>query len=198
MTDNAKQVFAFVKRKTEWLDKRKSEPDGRAALARLRRGVGKKPGTVPDLWQLTLEGLPEALLSKTGEPTIGENAAYAALTLYALHQQGKEKNMCIENISIGTALRRLIQISKDENKTSVTRRFNMAATSDSFSEISHHLRGLVQLLKSKDVPIYYPKLAEDLYWFQCPDGRDAIRLRWGQDFYRQSSNENQKEQEEDR
>lgn len=62
----------------------------RAQLAMLRRGVGKKPGDLPELWGILFGDLPEEFLSVSGEPTREEWAVYTALTLYALHQQGSE------------------------------------------------------------------------------------------------------------
>ena len=48
----------------------------------------------------------------------------------------------------------------------------------------NHLRGLIQLLRSKEIPLDYVDLAGDLYEFQMPGGAARVRLRWGQDFYR--------------
>jgi CRISPR system Cascade subunit CasB len=191
MTEKAKQVGAFVKHKIERLQESKNESAARATLARLRRGIGKAPGSMPELWDATLNGLPEALLSNGDVPSRGEWAVHTALTLYALHQQGKDlKEQCMnrKGESLGVAIRKLIDPEKD-NEEAVTRRLNAAATSDSFEEFTRHLRGLIELLKSKGIPIDYPALAEGLYWFQFPDMRDGIRLRLGQDFFR--SNEKQ-------
>ena len=57
-------------------------------------------------------------------------------------------------------------------------------------EMSYHLRGLVQLFKSKDIPLDYPQLARDIYEFQFPNSRDQVRLRWGQAFYRSDKEDN--------
>ena len=85
-------------------------------------------------------------------------------------------------------------IENEEDEKRIKRRFDAAATSDSLDEISHHLRGLIQLLKDKDITLDYPALTEDLYWFQFPEARDSVRLRWGRDFYRnRNSEENESE-----
>ena len=57
-----------------------------AVLARLRRGIGKRPGEIPELWEwmMTDEQL------RFSEPTYEEWASYIALTLYAFHQQGND------------------------------------------------------------------------------------------------------------
>ena len=52
-------------------------------------------------------------------------------------------------------------------------------------ELSHHIRGLVQLFKAKSVKLDYIRLAEDLYWFQDTNKRKNVQLKWGEDFYRE-------------
>lgn len=68
-----------------------SSSDGavKASLANLRRGIGTTPGDIPELWELFLQDLPEEMLSRSGVPTHAQWAVYIALTLFALHQQGK-------------------------------------------------------------------------------------------------------------
>lgn len=191
MSGEAKQAGAFVKQKIIWLTKSNNESMVRATLAKLRRGIGKPPGSQPDLWNITLNGLPETLMSKSGEATRGEWAVHTALTLYALHQQGKNlKEHCMnqEGISLGAAVRKLVNSNRD-NEEAVRRRFLSAVVSDSFEKFCWLLRGVIQLLKTKNIPLDYPMLTEDLYWFQFPDWQDSVRLKWGQDFYRTTKSE---------
>ena len=57
-------------------------------LAQLRHGIGKKPGEVPEMWELLFNGFPEELMSRNGEPSWAEWAVSLSLCMYALHQQG--------------------------------------------------------------------------------------------------------------
>lgn len=185
MADQAKLVKAFVKRRIAELMHASNEAAVRAKLANLRRGVGKAPGSMSELWDVTLDGLPEALYSRDGEPTRGEWATYTALSLFALHQQGsdwKTNPANAEGATLGASVRRLVR--PDEDEARIKRRFNAVVTAESISETAHHLRGLIQLLKSEGIPLDYPALAEDLYFLQCDGARDAVKLKWGQDFYR--------------
>lgn len=85
--------------------------------------------------------------------------------------------------SLGTSVGSLV---KEENDfLRIKRRFDAAATSDSLAEFSHHLRGLIQLMRDKAIPLDYAGLASDLYFYQSRDARDSVRLRWGRDFYQQ-------------
>jgi len=190
MSNEAKQAGEFIKSKLYWLSEKANEAEARATLAKLRRGIGKAPGCLPELWDITLNGLPEGMFSNDDVPSYGEWAVHTAMTLYAMHQQGKDiKKQCMdkEGEYFGSVVRKLVKNDEDEQR--VKRRFDAAATSSSIEEFSHHLRGLVQMLKSKDLPLDYSKLTEDLYWFQIPAMRDSIRLRWGQDYYRVRRNE---------
>jgi CRISPR system Cascade subunit CasB len=191
MASEAKQASEFVKRKINWLVESSNESTVKATLAKLRRGIGKAPGSQPELWDATLNGLPEALLSKTEKPTRGEWAVHTALTLFALHQQGKSlKERCMnrEGESLGTAVRKLIEFDRN-NEEAVRRRFYAAVVSDSFERFCWQLRGMIQLLKAKSIPLDYPRLTEDLYWFQLLERQDSIRLKLGQDFYRTSKSD---------
>lgn len=185
MSEATKQVKAFIKNQITRLSESRNDSLVRATLAKLRRGIGKAPGSMPELWAVTFDGLPETLTRKWVEPTYGEWAVHTTMTLYALHQQGKdiqENCMNKEGESLGISLRKLIKDEEDELR--VKRRFDAAATSDSLEEFSYHLRGLIQRLKAEDLPLDYVELAEDLYRFQFSEARDSIRLKWGRAFYR--------------
>ena len=171
------------------------EPQRRAELAELRRGVGRQPGDLPALWGALLADMPEQLQGSNG-PSKAEWAVYTALTLFALHQQGEAGvSMNQPGRTLGGAVRQLAEktaAGQDWTESSILRRFNALATAEEITEISHHLRGMIQLLsaaKDGGIPLDYPQLAADLYELQCADPRYAqtpanVRLRWGQDLYR--------------
>ena len=85
----------------------------------------------------------------------------------------------------------------DEEKwaeSSVCRRFNILATADSMPEISHYLRGMIQLLRREKIPLDYPQLAVDLYRLQFVESAPNVRLQWGRELYTIEKSE-QKEKE---
>ncbi|WP_295715839.1 type I-E CRISPR-associated protein Cse2/CasB [uncultured Mitsuokella sp.] len=163
----------------------------KAALARLRRGIGKNIGEMPELLGFVL---PEEELSSfpLQEAQI-EKALYTALTLYALHQQGcancVSTNMTEGDSSVshknsfGHAVRKLWNITNNQN--GVSRRFDQVLTAKDLQELSTHARGLINLMKQQGVSIDYPSFAVDLYWFQQLDYRKDVILSWGKDFYMQ-------------
>ncbi len=184
MSVTTNDVRSYVKKKL-FLLRERGDNSIAAELAKLRRGVGCAPGEIPELWGYFLEDMPEEMLSVNGAPTFAEWACYTALTLFALHQQGSDiKTGCVnaEDMPLGKAIR-LLAPNEDE-LPAVRRRFNSMATSDDIAEAAGHLRGLVQLLRSKNIPLDYPALAADLYDFQFSDRLPRVRLRWGEQFYR--------------
>ena len=199
-------IKGYVNGKISWLWNL-PENQRRAELAKLRRGIGHAPGELPELWGSLLQGMPESFYGTNG-PSHEERAVYLALTLYALHQQSND-TACVSQpgSTLGRAVRRLaeqtVAAGQDWTESSILRRFNALATAEEIAEISHHLRGMVQLLrtaKEGSIPLDYPQLAADLYGLQCDAPQLAqvpvnVRLRWGQDLYRNEKNESPETQE---
>ncbi|MDD6203920.1 MAG: type I-E CRISPR-associated protein Cse2/CasB [Firmicutes bacterium] len=179
-------IIGFTSARIRSILSEPSDSAARASLARLRRGIGHTPGELPELWGEFLLGMPEELMGSGTAISREEWAVYTALTLFALHQQGKDRRsepMHAQNISLGAAANRLIK-NESEDRERVARRFYAAATASDMQELAHHLRGLVTLLRAENIPMDYVRLAADLYFFQNPDTVDSIRLRWGEDFCR--------------
>lgn len=154
-----------------------------AGLARLRRGAGKPVGSVHDILQYTLAD--EFVRPGAGdEPTIEETAAHISMALWAVHQQSQRARMHQRGIGLGRAVRRLHPEEPGATPGPVVRRFQALGTADSLSELVHHTRGMVQLLRTKAIPLDYGLLADELVWWQRPGGAAAVRLRWGREFYR--------------
>lgn len=181
------EVHDFVERKIEYIS---SSPDRNSMLAKLRRGLGKEPYEEPGCFEIVFSGIPPSLVGKSddiGTLSDEEKAIYTALTLCALHMQGNDWQGKSDQ-SFATAVRSLIPAG-EENEESINRfkrRFDATITSTDLKELSSHARGLVQLMRSSDKPVYfdYPRFASDLYELQKPYGRGRVRTRWGLDFYR--------------
>ena len=94
--------------------------------------------------------------------------------------------MWAPKIGLGKAVRRLSDKKGEEPEESgAYRRFCALITAGSMEEVSHHLRGLIQLLRSESLPLDYPQLAQDLFLFQLADSAPRVKLRWGQDYFSQ-------------
>ncbi|PSS43030.1 type I-E CRISPR-associated protein Cse2/CasB [Arthrobacter woluwensis] len=158
-------------------------PDAASVLARLRRGVAKEPGDDAWVWTQVMEGFPEQLSGRGDAPSAGERAAYAAMTLYAVHQQSKNQPMHRKGTSMGSAVGRLgLSKGGDGVSHAVKRRFDALMTFASFAELQHHARGLIQQLRAHDIPLDYAWFAEDLRLLQHSGTAPGVQLRWGRDF----------------
>ena len=198
----ATDVYAFTAGKLAHLLNMKNEGQQKAQLAELRRGVGKQPGDLPQLWGSLLEGMSEDMMGASGSASYAEWSVYTAMTLFALHQQGHDVHQepmhrTPENdgfsVSIGAAAAQLVH-SEDERER-VLRRFHQAATASEREEMAYHLRGLVQLLRQEGVALDYALLAKELYLYQYPENQTGVRLRWGEDFYKPLNRKQESEEE---
>lgn len=173
-------VYRYVASKIEYIRSISDTGAGRGIMANLRHGIGKKVGELPELWGMVFEGIPDELTGYR-EASNAEWAVYTALTLYALHQQGKEECMHDKNTSLGTASAHLVE--NDDDMGRILNRLNLVATSVSQEDLAYHLRSVVQLLKSKSISLDYARLAKELYLFHRQETADYIKLSWGRDFY---------------
>lgn len=175
---------AYVNQRIRLQQNSSNESLIKATLAKLRRGIGKTPGSSPDIWEDTIGRLPESLQGEYNKPNYAEWASHLAITFFAFHQQSldiKDKQMHKEGETLGRAVRKLVTSPEDEAR--IKRRFDQVATADSQEELAHHLRGLISLLRAGEIPLDYAALARDLYLYQIEEARDGVRLRWGRDFY---------------
>lgn len=155
---------------------------GVQAVATLAAAAGREPGSSLKIMAWTLDGLPAGYEPSEGA-SWSENAAHTAITLCALHQRSTRSAPAHKDgVGFGRAIGELHRTSA--NQEGVLRRFNAAGTSESWPELTTHVRGLVNLLKSSGLRLDYGLLARDLEQFQDPDRRDNVRLRWGRGFYR--------------
>lgn len=191
-----KEVGKFVSRKIFSLTKSLDFGSTKASLAQLRRGVGKQPGELPELWGEFLQDLPEELMSNNDETSREEWAVYTALTLFALHQQGHSEPMNAEGDEnhLGRAVRKLVHSEGDQsNEERVKFKLGLAASSDDMTELSYRLRTLVNLLSGENIKLDYAELAKDIFLFQSENYADKIRMKWGRDYYRNYKNDSESE-----
>jgi CRISPR system Cascade subunit CasB len=154
-----------------------------AALARLRRGVGKPAGSVNEILQYTVSDTfagPDA----TDDPTPAEIAAHVALTLYAVHQQSQRTPMHQRGYGLGRSMRMLHPEDFGTTVPPLLRRFQVLGSAQNLDELVHHSRGVVQLLRGQSIPLDYGLLADELTLWQRRGGASMVRLRWGREFYR--------------
>lgn len=143
--EEVKLVREEMYKRVQELIRQKGTSGGRAALANLRRGIGKMPGEMPELWGVFLNKMSPELFSKSNEPSMAEWAIYISMTMFALHQQGSTEAVHCEGRSLGSAAADLMEEKTDENRERIMRRFGPVVTAKDMPELSHHIRGLVPL-----------------------------------------------------
>ncbi|MEU5002052.1 type I-E CRISPR-associated protein Cse2/CasB [Streptomyces sp. NPDC021622] len=155
-----------------------------ATLARLRRGAGRAPMAVPDLWGLIdlSELSADPQLAGEDAQVRAQNAAYAALTLWALHQQSRQKPMHRrDGLGLGGAVRRLMPGNDIDEP--VRKRFVRAGAAPTWDALTVRLREVVTLLRREEITLDYALLADQLHTWQHPHRRAAVRDAWGRSFH---------------
>lgn len=168
------------------LEESKELSKTKATLSNLRNSVGRPSAENLEGIKLLYQFILEEFYTKYSKLTYEENAILTTLQLYAIHQQSEidsvnntEKKDGWDNVGESIA-----EIRTEDNFLSLDRRFNAMITSQSFEELSNHLRQLIKILKgSKElIKINYPKLAQDLYDF-ARGYDERVRLNWSRAYY---------------
>lgn len=155
----------------------------RAQLAELRKSsslnIMDNPLALGKVLFIMSGDFVEKLAGKTDEPSPSEQAAFAALTLFGLHMQSATKPMHTAEVSFARACGKLYATgTSDSIKSRVDA---MLLARDEKSRLLQ-IRSLVSLLRSKELPCDYGKLASDLRALMNPKRRPGVQLRWGRDF----------------
>jgi len=132
-----------------------------AALAVLRRGLGKPPGVPPETCRYVVPYLPHGCDWRV------ESCYYLVASLFAHYpvKGGKDRG------NLGATLARVAKSRKAEPSTQ--RRF-LRLLNCEFTELDRHLRGAVSLARSARLPVDWRKLLEDLLQWESPK-QAAIR-----------------------
>lgn len=150
-----------------------AEREDRAALAALRRGMGKPPGGAPEMFPYVVPWVPPNASPWQEEPY------YLVAALFALHPMdwpAAEEDHRPTNL--GRSFARLANAS---DSASVERRF-VALLNCHRDDLPEHLRHAVSLLASHDVPINWARLLRDIHgwdWEDHPVQRAWARAFWG-------------------
>ncbi len=148
-----------------------------AALAALRRGLGKEPGTVPEMYPYVVRFLPDTSWPRQEMPY------YLVASLFAWHQQDWPEPGAP---GLGGSLARLRLKQAEERHTplepgdSVERRF-VALLNSSRDDLPDHLRQVIGLLRSADIPINWLTLLQDIQGWESASRR--VQRRWAREFW---------------
>jgi CRISPR system Cascade subunit CasB len=155
-----------------FIDRLKHLADGqeRGALASLRRGLGKPPGTVAEMYRYV-----EPFLGDLGGGArFKESAFYLVAALFALHPKSTDEG------NIGT---HLAKTRTDAGADALERRFTalLAAHPD---DLPDYLRQAISFLKSKEEPVNWLQLLRDLQnWEKRDDLKFSVQKHWARSFW---------------
>lgn len=147
----------------------------RAALARLRRGLGKEPGTVMEMYPYISRQI----------PTTGDDSVYFLIAaLFGLYPDAErtKSNLGGSLLMLENKLHQQRGSSSDDNKiSSVERRF-VALLNAKEEDLPTHLRQIIGLLKSNEIPINWFRLLKDIK-FWSSEGKYNSRRKWAKGFW---------------
>ncbi len=141
--------------------------DDRAALAHLRRGLGRPPGTVVDMFPYVARWVPPEA------PRAVEETHYLVAAFFASHPApGGTGNL-------GDCFRRVVR-DDERSAPAVERRFAalLAAHPD---DLDFYLRQAVSFLRTKEMPIDWHQLYQDVRWWGDPAKR--VQRNWARSFW---------------
>ncbi len=153
--------------------------EDRAALACLRRGLGRPPGTVADMFPYVARWVPP------DASRAFEEVHYLLAALFAAHPSaGGTGNM-------GDHFRRVVR-EDEAGATAVERRFTalLAAHPD---DLDFYLRQAVSFLRSKEVPVNWHQLYADVRRWGDPERR--VQRQWARSFWGYTAESGQAEKE---
>jgi CRISPR system Cascade subunit CasB len=152
----------------EYLEKLEAGQD-RAALAALRRSLGKSPGQAAEAHRHVLWVSP---------PSWEELAYYLVAGLFALHPASWRKEEGDKQLTNFGASFAWLRSKTDSD--SIEKRF-VALLDCHEDDLAEHLRHAVSLLKSKEIPVDWAQLLRDLRNWNHEDR--FVQRRWARAFW---------------
>jgi len=148
----------------------KGNGGSKAALATMRRGLGKSPGEATEMFRYVIPLLPENCHRDR------ERAYFLIASLFSLHPVSTDADA-----SMGAHFAAM-RAQAPQRTESLERRFT-AMLSAHPDDLPSHLRQAIRLLKSKDVAINWSRLLNDLANWSHPNWSERIKTRWAHDFW---------------
>lgn len=142
-----------------------AQKQDRGALSALRRGLGKEPGTAPEMFRYVEPFLPYSR-SKSYE-----SACYLVAALFAFHSLSTSGG----NFGAHFAMAR-----SENGDDALERRFTTLLSCHP-EDLPDYLRQAVSFLKSKDIPVNWNQLFWDLQNWDEEDRR--VQKKWANSFW---------------
>lgn len=141
----------------------------RGPLARLRLGLSE--GTRHEAWPV-LGGL-------FGELAVGHPVFKTVGGCFALHPAASTPDVG----NFGETMRNAIGKDKMREAKEPHARFRRLLACSSRDEICEHIRHAIRLARSREAPVNYRKLFEDLWWWEHPRWGDRVKIEWAKAYW---------------
>lgn len=146
------------------------ERPNRAALAALRRGLGKQPGEAPDMFPYVIPAL-------EGVHPRDEWAYFSVASLFGMYPAPWKRGTGENGRNFGSSFREVGTTSKSG---SIEGRF-VAMMNARREDLVDHLRSGVALCQSNNVAIDWARLLHDILAWDAPDRR--VQRTWARSFW---------------
>jgi CRISPR system Cascade subunit CasB len=167
------------------------ENENRAALAVLRRGLGKPLGSSAEVWRYVATWTRNL-------PNWRADCYYLVASLFALHPDSvwpeSELHRRRRPPNLGDSFKRLedqqhrgqpATADKGQDHASPMERRFVALLNCHWDDLDKHLRQAVSLLKSKEVPVNWAQLLRDIQGWDHDD--HPVQRRWARAFWGSST-----------
>lgn len=162
-----------------YLKRLNSPPQDRAALAHLRRGLGKPPKMAMEMFPYLGQ-----FLSYETKPNY-ENAVFIVAALFAYYPDAKHTKG-----NLGASMR---ELSEKNDSKSIEKRF-VALLNAEAEDLPYYLRQVIGLLKSNsnEIPVNWERLFKDIQ--NWSDDRRFVQQKWAEQFWGNYTNKTENNQ----
>lgn len=143
--------------------------DDRGALAALRRGLGKPPGTAPEMFRYVVPFVSHL-------PVRDQDPFFLVAALFASHPEATSEG------NMGDTMHRVAMSRGDAESTE--RRF-VALLNAHGDDLPGHLRHAIGLAAGAQVPVNYAQLIRDLNSWD--DERRIVQRQWAASFWKREA-----------
>lgn len=185
-SDRTDAIRKFVHNRLMWYGENLDSSETKRDLAIIRRCVGRPMLDCSDALRIVFAGFPTEFRSKPGRLSKTETAVFATFIIFAIYQQGSEKNLFDPDTSFGTAARHCARAEHHretpEDFDFVRKYMDRILCAESVEVFMIHFVYFIRLVRKWEIGFDFEQLAHDLFLFQIEEHQLSAKLAWEMDF----------------